>query len=93
MTDLRPSSNDGVAEAEEGKVSLLRNLSNKASLVHGRVPYLSKLPFAAVAIIATLITINLLVWAAVGAVLVCSLSREKKRDGHSLILPSTTIHP
>ena len=76
MTDLRPSSSDGVVEAEEGKFSLLRNLSNKASLAHGRVPYLSKLPFAVVAIIATLITINLLVWAAVGAVLVRSPLRE-----------------
>jgi high-affinity nickel-transport protein len=71
MADPRPSSHDGVAEAEEGKPSLLQSFSSKASLAHARVPYLSKLPFAAVAIIATLIIINLLTWAAVGTVLVC----------------------
>jgi hypothetical protein len=35
-----------------------------------RVPYLSKLPFPAIAIIVTLIVVNLLTWAAVGIVLV-----------------------
>ena len=70
MADEPHPSYDGSADAEEGKPSLLRNFTNKASIAHARVPYLSKLPFAAVAIIATLIIINLLTWAAVGAVLV-----------------------
>ncbi|KAH7374292.1 high-affinity nickel-transport protein-domain-containing protein [Pyrenochaeta sp. MPI-SDFR-AT-0127] len=53
----------------EAKHSFLHNVSNKASMYHARVPYLRKLPFAAIVIIATLIVINLLVWAAVGIVL------------------------
>lgn len=43
---------------------------NKASAYHIRIPYLNKLPFAAVGIIVTLIVINLIVWAVVGVVLV-----------------------
>jgi high-affinity nickel-transport protein len=53
------------------KPSFLRNISAKASQYHARVPYLQKLPFPAIAIIATLIIVNLVVWAAVGIVLVC----------------------
>jgi len=52
------------------KPSFFRNASRKASEYHSRVPYLSKLPFPAIAIIVTLIIVNLLVWAAVGVVLV-----------------------
>ncbi|KAF2477553.1 high affinity nickel transport protein nic1 [Lindgomyces ingoldianus] len=73
MTDQRPTSAptsfDEVPETEDGKPSLFRNISNKASLYHARVPYLSRLPFSAVTIIVILIGMNLLVWAAVGIVL------------------------
>jgi hypothetical protein len=69
MTDLRPSSPD-ITDAEQGRGSLFKSLSKKASTYHGRVPYLRKLPFHAIAIIVTLIAVNLVVWAAVGIVLV-----------------------
>lgn len=41
-------------------------------MYHSRIPYLRRLPFPAIAIILTLIMVNLLVWAAVGIVLVRS---------------------
>ncbi|KAF2248369.1 NicO-domain-containing protein [Trematosphaeria pertusa] len=66
--ESRPSSG-GMEEMEIGEQSLLKNWSNKASMYHSRVPYLKKLPFPALAIIATLVIVNLLVWAAVGIVL------------------------
>ena len=50
--------------------SFLRNVKAKASHYHAHIPYLQKLPFPAIAIIVTLIVVNLLVWAAVGIVLV-----------------------
>lgn len=49
---------------------MFKSWSNKASDYHSRVPYLNKLPFPALAIIVTLIIINILVWVAVGIVLV-----------------------
>jgi high-affinity nickel-transport protein len=58
------------ADESDRKLSFFRNVSNKASRYHARVPYLQKLPFPAIAIIVTLIVVNLLVWAAVGVVLV-----------------------
>ncbi|OAL48228.1 NicO-domain-containing protein [Pyrenochaeta sp. DS3sAY3a] len=67
MVNSRPPS---IAAADpENKPSFFGNVSAKASNYHARVPYLRKLPFAAIAIIATLIIINALVWAAVGIVL------------------------
>ncbi|KAF2277922.1 3-oxoacyl-synth [Westerdykella ornata] len=54
---------------EDGKPSLIDSLSNKASTYHSRVPYLRKLPFPAIAIIVTLILVNVVVWAVVGVVL------------------------
>ncbi|KAF2107214.1 high-affinity nickel-transport protein-domain-containing protein [Lophiotrema nucula] len=56
-------------DEEQGQPSMFRDFSKKASGYHARVPYLQKLPFAAVAIIVILIVVNLLVWAAVGVVL------------------------
>lgn len=58
------------SDASNTKPSFFVNVSSKASAYHARVPYLSKLPFPAIAIIVTLIVVNLLVWAAVGVVLV-----------------------
>jgi high-affinity nickel-transport protein len=56
------------------KPSFLRQATTKASQYHSRVPYLQKLPFPAIAIILTLIIVNLLVWAAVGVVLVSRIT-------------------
>lgn len=57
-------------DANNTKSTVFGNMSKKASEYHSRVPYISKLPFPAIAIIVTLIVVNLLVWAAVGVVLV-----------------------
>lgn len=67
-TSLPPSVRDH--DVSDAKPSFLSNASKKASEYHSRVPYLSKLPFPAIAIIITLIVVNLVVWAAVGVVLV-----------------------
>lgn len=69
MSSPRPASI--VAEAPDTKHSFIRNVSAKASQYHARVPYLQKLPFPVIAVIVTLIVVNLLVWTAVGIVLVC----------------------
>jgi high-affinity nickel-transport protein len=68
MTNSRPTSS--ISDSPETRSSFLRNVSKKASAYHSRVPYLSKLPFPAIAIIVILIVVNLLTWAAVGIVLV-----------------------
>ena len=57
----------------DDKPSFLKSLSSKAAVYHGRVPYISKLPFPAVAIIIVIAVVNVLVWAAVGIVLVRQL--------------------
>jgi len=54
---------------EQETRSLLHSFQKKAAVVHGKTPVLRGLPFSAVAIIALLIFINLIIWAAVGAVL------------------------
>ncbi|RYO24155.1 hypothetical protein AA0111_g8690 [Alternaria arborescens] len=67
MATSRPSSIAG--SDAEAKPSFFRNASNKASTYHAQIPYLRRLPFPVIAIIITLIVVNLLVWAAVGIVL------------------------
>lgn len=57
-------------DEETPRSSAFSGLSKKASEYHARVPYISKLPFPAIAIIVALIVVNLVVWAAVGVVLV-----------------------
>lgn len=57
-------------DEEAPKSSTFSALSKRASGYHSRVPYISKLPFPAIAIIVALVTVNLVVWAAVGVVLV-----------------------
>jgi high-affinity nickel-transport protein len=52
-------------------MSIYKSWKNKASAYHSRVPYLNRLPFNAIAIIVTLVVVNILVWVAVGIVLVC----------------------
>lgn len=49
---------------------LLRKWSSKAASYHAGVPGLRKLPFRAVVVIVALIAVNIIVWAAVGVVLV-----------------------
>jgi high-affinity nickel-transport protein len=68
MATTRPSS--VVGSDAESKPSFFRNASNKVSIYHAQIPYLRRLPFPVIAIIITLIAVNLLVWAAVGIVLV-----------------------
>jgi high-affinity nickel-transport protein len=70
MAEQLPPSSEETLNAEEGKPSIFTKLSSKASTYHARVPYLQKLPFSALAIILTLIFINLVVWAAIAIVLV-----------------------
>ncbi|KAK0660620.1 High-affinity nickel transport protein nic1 [Lasiodiplodia hormozganensis] len=53
----------------EDKVSFLGNVSKKAEMYHGRVPYLRRLPFPALAIIILIALVNAAVWVAVGIVL------------------------
>ncbi|KAL1628198.1 Mitochondrial beta-keto-acyl synthase [Diplodia seriata] len=45
------------------------NVSRKAEMYHGRVPYLRRLPFPALAIIILIAVVNAAVWVAVGIVL------------------------
>lgn len=61
---------DGALEAGDNKPSVFANVSHKAGIYHARIPYLRKLPLAAIAIILTLILVNAVVWAAVGIILV-----------------------
>lgn len=91
MVNSRPPS---IAAADpENKPSFFGNVSAKASNYHARVPYLRKLPFAAIAIIATLIIINALVWAAVGIVLVRLHHQIQRRNSHTKNGCSTgTLH-
>lgn len=60
----------GSDDLETGEASVLKKWTNKASTYHSRLPYLRKLPFSALAIIITLIVINVLIWVAVAIVLV-----------------------
>jgi high-affinity nickel-transport protein len=69
MTESQPPSSN--ADTPDTKPSFFRNVSAKASHYHSKVPYIQRLPFPAIAIIVTLVVVNLLVWAAVGIVLVC----------------------
>ncbi|KAF9737715.1 hypothetical protein PMIN02_004603 [Paraphaeosphaeria minitans] len=56
-------------ESEDVEMSGFKSWSNKASAYHSRIPYLNNLPFNAIAIILTLIGVNIFVWVAVGIVL------------------------
>jgi hypothetical protein len=71
MATMSPAPSVRNSDASNIKPSFFNHVSSKASAYHARVPYISKLPFPAIAIIITLIVVNLLVWAAVGVVLVC----------------------
>ena len=45
-------------------------VESRSSQIHGEIPGLRKLPLPALAIIALLVVVNMLCWAAVGVVLV-----------------------
>jgi high-affinity nickel-transport protein len=64
-----------LSDVSDGNPSFFRKASDKASEYHSRIPYISRLPFPAIAIIVTLVVVNLLVWAAVGVVLVCKFRK------------------
>jgi high-affinity nickel-transport protein len=82
MADLL-SSPCGELDAEDGKPSMLNNFANKANTYHSRIPYVRKLPLSAIAIILTLIFVNIVVWAGVGVVLVCGYIRAPySRNAH-----------
>jgi high-affinity nickel-transport protein len=70
MADMRLSTR-GSDDVEMDNASFFKAWTNKASTYHSRLPYIRKLPFPAIAIIITLILVNLLVWVAVAIVLVC----------------------
>jgi len=57
------------ANMDEERNPHLHKFFSKAALYHSKTPGISKLPFSAVAIILLIITINILVWIAVGIVL------------------------
>ena len=57
-------------DEETSKSSTFNLFSKRVSEYHSRVPYINKIPFPAIAIIVALIAVNLVVWAAVGVVLV-----------------------
>lgn len=64
------SSPRGELDAGDGKPSRFDNFAIKANTYHSRIPYVRKLPLSAIAIILTLILVNIVVWAGVGVVLV-----------------------
>jgi hypothetical protein len=59
-----------LSNAGDSKPTLFGRMSSKASGYHAQIPYLSKVPGSAIAIILTLIFVNAVVWAAVGVILV-----------------------
>ncbi|PVI06425.1 high-affinity nickel transport protein-like protein [Periconia macrospinosa] len=63
------STGSGDGETGEATNTTLQKWTNKASLYHARVSYLRKLPFSALAIIVTLVIVNILIWVAVAIVL------------------------
>lgn len=52
------------------------DFASKAAVYHGRIPGIRRLPFSVVAIILLILSINIIVWAAVGVVLVSAVSVE-----------------
>ncbi|KAL1650892.1 hypothetical protein SLS58_001011 [Diplodia intermedia] len=70
-----PSAGDSVAP--EDKITFLGNVSKKAEMYHGRVPYLRRLPFPALAIIILIAVVNAAVWVAVGIVLAIDLMTRR----------------
>ncbi|OMP85792.1 High-affinity nickel transport protein nic1 [Diplodia seriata] len=73
-----PSAGNSVAT--EDKITFLGNVSKKAEMYHGRVPYLRRLPFPALAIIILIAVVNAAVWVAVGIVLVSHIPHQKNTN-------------
>ncbi|EOD47792.1 putative high affinity nickel transport protein nic1 protein [Neofusicoccum parvum UCRNP2] len=70
-------STGGATAGEEDKRSFLADFSKKAEMYHGRVPYLRRLPFSALAIIFLIALVNAVVWVAVGIVLAIDLMTRR----------------
>ncbi|KAK7732064.1 hypothetical protein SLS57_001044 [Botryosphaeria dothidea] len=70
-----PAAGDSIAA--DDKVTFLRNVSKKAKMYHGRVPYLRRLPFSAIAVIFLVALANAVVWVAVGIVLAIDLMTRR----------------
>lgn len=60
----------GELDAGESKPSLFGEFATKANTYHSRMPYVRKLPLPVIGIILTLVLVNIIVWAAVGVILV-----------------------
>ena len=58
------------------KISLLQDWTKRSKIYHDRIPYVNKLPFAAIAVIVSVGCVNAIVWAAVGVVLVSASSAQ-----------------
>jgi high-affinity nickel-transport protein len=54
------------------KLPLKKKLLQRAEITHGRIPGIKKIPLPAIGIIGLVASINLLVWAVCGIVLVSS---------------------
>jgi high-affinity nickel-transport protein len=58
------------SESEGNQNAIYLRLKNKGKQCHAKIPVLKRLPFPSIAIVSLLVVINLLVWIAVGIVLV-----------------------
>lgn len=74
MSSQLQSHNDSLASVDDGhqNPSLKRKLLQRAETSHGRIPGIKKIPLPAIGIIGLVASINLLVWAVCGIVLVSS---------------------
>lgn len=58
------------SENEGNQNAIYLRLKSKGKHYHAKIPVLKRLPFPSIAIISLLVVVNLLVWIAVGIVLV-----------------------
>lgn len=64
------SQHGGTEDAYGTKGSVLQEWTKRTKSYHGRIPYINKLPFPAIAVIIAVGCVNALVWVAAGIVLV-----------------------
>jgi hypothetical protein len=64
------SSMEEQPEAPTPNLTTKNDFTSKAAIYHERIPGIRKLPFSVVAIILLILSINIIVWAVVGVVLV-----------------------
>lgn len=58
------------SETPTPNLTTKNDFTSKATIYHERIPGIRKLPFSVVAIILLILSINIIVWAVVGVVLV-----------------------